>query len=402
MFSNRVPGDLTPNRLAAALATLRAAGRPIVDLTESNPTRAGFAYPRDLLAPLSDAGALAYEPCPFGLIDARRAIAADYARRGVDVPAERILLTASTSEAYSLLFKLLADPADEVLVPRPSYPLFDHLTRLDAVVTRPYDLEYHGAWSIDVASVDAALTPRTRALLVVNPNNPTGSFVTRDELDRLEPMCAARDVAIIADEVFADYELAPGAAAAGGRLLDCRDALVFALGGLSKSVGLPQVKLGWIAVAGPDALVDRALERLELICDTYLSVSTPVQRATAELLRRGAPVRAQIQARVAANYQQLAALADASPACRVLGAGGGWYGVVQAPSLDPEEDVVLSLLERDGVLIHPGFFFDFPRESYFVVSLLVPEPVFAGATQLMLRHFDCNPAAAERFSRTDR
>src|SRR5438445_943783 len=391
MFSNRVPGDLTSNRLTAAVARLRAAGRPIVDLTESNPTRAGFEYPRDLLSPLADARALSYEPQPFGLIDARRAIAADYARRGIDVDAERIVLTASTSEAYSLLFKLLCDPADEVLVPRPSYPLFDHLTRLDAVVTRPYALEYHGAWSVDVASVEHAITPRTRALLIVNPNNPTGSFVTRDELERLASLCADRGIAMIADEVFADYELTPGAAAAGGRVLDRRDVLTFGLGGLSKSVGLPQVTLGWMAVAGPPAAVDRALDRLELLCDTYLSVSTPVQVATAELLRRGGDVRSQIQARIAANYRQLATLAAATPSCRLLRADGGGYGVLPVPSLGPEEDLVLQMLETDGVLTHPGYFFDFPRESYLIVSLLVQEPALAAATRLMLRHFDCTP-----------
>ena len=390
MFSNRVPGDLTPNRLAAAAARLRAAGRPVVDLTESNPTRAGFAYPPDLLGPLSDARALAYAPRPFGLPDAQRAISADYARRGVDVPADRLVLTASTSEAYSLLFKLLADPADEVIVPRPSYPLFDHLARLDAVVARPYDLEYQGTWSIDLASVEAARTPRARALLVVNPNNPTGSFVTRDELDWLAPLCAEHGIAIIADEVFADYELTPGAAAAAARVLDRRDVLVFGLGGLSKSVGLPQVKLGWIAVAGPAPLVERALERLELICDTYLSVSTPAQLALADLLRRGAPVRSQIQARVAANYRQLRSRAAGSPSCRALRSDGGWYAVLQVPSLRPEEDLVLDLLEHDGVLAHPGYFFDFPRESYLIVSLLVPEDAFAGATDRMLRHFDCS------------
>jgi hypothetical protein len=389
MFSNRVPGDLTPNRLAAAVARLRASGRPIMDLIESNPTRAGFEYPPDLLSPLADARALAYEPRPFGLADARRAIAADYARRGVDVDAARLVLTASTSEAYSLLFKLLCDPGDDVLVPRPSYPLFDHLTRLDAVATRPYGLEYHGAWSVDVASVEHAFTPRTRALLVVNPNNPTGSFITRAELDQLARMCADRGVALIADEVFADYELTPGVAAASGRVLDRRDVLAFGLGGLSKSVGLPQVKLGWIAVAGPPPMVDRALERLELLCDTYLSVSTPVQVATAELLRRGAGVRSQIQARVAANYRQLTTLTEAAPSCRALRADGGWYAVLQVPSLGSEEDLVLDVLESDGVLTHPGYFFDFPRESYLIVSLLVPERAFAGAIERMLRHFDC-------------
>ena len=345
----------------------------------------------DLLRGMSDPRALSYEPQPFGLIDARRAIAADYARRGIDVDEERIVLTASTSEAYSLLFKLLCDPADEVLVPRPSYPLFDHLTRLDAVVTRPYDLEYHGAWSVNVASVEHALTSRTRALLIVNPNNPTGSFVTGDELERLAALCVDRGVALIADEVFADYELMPGAAAAGGRALDRRDVLTFGLGGLSKSVGLPQVKLGWMAVAGPPAAVDRALERLELLCDTYLSVSTPVQVAAAELLRRGTAVRSQIQTRVAANYRQLTTLAAATPSCRVLRADGGWYAVLQVPSLGSEEDLVLRLLETDGVLAHPGYFFDFPRESHLIVSLLVPEPALAAATRLMLRHFDCTP-----------
>jgi len=389
MFSNRVPGDLEPNRLAAAVARVRASGRPIVDLIESNPTRAGFEYPDDLLSPLADRRALAYAPRPFGLTGARRAVAADYARRGVEVDAERIVLTASTSEAYSLLFKLLCDPGDDVLVPRPGYPLFDHLTRLDAVATRPYSLEYHGAWSVDLASVERAFTPRTRALLVVNPNNPTGSFITRDELDRLAPMCADRGVAIIADEVFADYELTPGVAAASARVLDRRDVLAFGLGGLSKSVGLPQVKLGWMAVSGPPAMVDRALERLEWLCDTYLSVSTPVQAATAELLRRGAPVRSQIQARVAANYRQLTALAAATPSCRALRADGGWYGVLQVPSLGTEEDLVLDLLEKDGILTHPGYFFDFPRESYLIVSLLVPEAAFGRAVECMLRHFDC-------------
>jgi len=389
VFSNRVPGELTPNRLTAALARVRASGRPIVDLIESNPTRAGFEYPDDLLSPLADRRALAYEPCPFGLTEARRAVAADYARRGVEVDAERIVLTASTSEAYSLLFKLLCDPGDDVLVPRPSYPLFDHLTRLDAVATRPYGLEYHGAWSVDLASVECAFTPRTRALLIVNPNNPTGSFITCSELDRLAPMCADRGVAIVADEVFADYELTPGAAAASARVLDRRDVLAFGLGGLSKSVGLPQVKLGWMAVSGPPAMVDRALERLEWLCDAYLSVSTPVQAATAELLRRGAPVRSQIQARVAANYRQLTALAAATPSCRALRADGGWYGVLQVPSLGTEEDLVLDLLEKDGILTHPGYFFDFPRESYLIVSLLVPEAAFGRAVECMLRHFDC-------------
>lgn len=389
MFSTRIPAQLAPNRLTQALQAHRAAGLPFIDLTDSNPTHAGFNYPVDLLAQLADARALRYDPWPTGALAAREAVAADYARQGVMVAPERIVLTSSTSEAYSLLFKLLADAGDEVLVPRPSYPLFDHLTRLDLVVTRPYDLDVHGAWSIDFASVERALTPRTRAVLVVNPNNPTGSFVTRDELDRLAAVCAPRDIAIIADEVFADYELQAGAAVGAGRAATRRDVLCFALGGLSKSVGLPQVKLGWMVVGGPNRLVDEARERLELICDTYLSVSTPVQVAAAGLLARGAAIRTQIAARIVANYQRLTSATATVPSCRVVPGDGGWSAVLQVPSLESEEDLVMRLLTVGGVLAHPGYFFDFPRESFLVFSLLAPEAVFADGVARVLRHFDC-------------
>ena len=384
MFSSRLPPNLTPNLLAKTLARLRAEGRTIVDLTESNLTRAGLDYPPDLLAPLAHPRGLAYQPSPFGLIEARRAVAAEYARRGTLVPAERIVLTVSTSDAYSLLFKLLADPGDEVLVPRPSYPLFEHLTRLDGLAARPYDLEYHGSWSIDVASVEQALTPRTRALVIVSPNNPTGSFVKHDELARLAHICAERRVALVADEVFADYELEPGAASNSGRVLDRDEALVFSLGGLSKSVGLPQAKLGWIAVGGPASLVGGALERLEFVCDTYLPVSTPVQAAVAELVERGGSVREQIRARITANYRHLVEKSSAAPASRALRSEGGWYGVLQVPTLRREEELVLDLLVNDGVLTHPGYFFDFPRESYLVISLLPAEAEFAAGIERLL------------------
>ena len=391
-FSARVPADLGSNRLAQAVQRARAAG-PLVDLTESNPTRAGFDYPPDLLTPLAHPRGLLYEPSPFGLPGARHAVARDYERRGMAVDPGRIVLAASTSDAYSLLFKLLAGAGDEILVPRPSYPLFDHLTRLDEVAAVPYDLEYHDRWTIDMASVERALTPRTRALLIVSPNNPTGSFVKRDELRRLAALCAPAGVAIIADEVFGDYELDQGAAAAAGRVLDepggpgsNHGALAVSLGGLSKSVGLPQVKLGWMAFAGPDALVREALERLELVCDTYLTVSTPVQAAAAELLERAAPVRAQIQARTAANYRSLVEQTASVPACRVLHAEGGWYGVIQVPTLEPEEDLAVALVERAGVLAHPGYFFDFPRESFLILSLLPGEQAFAEGVGRVLRY----------------
>jgi alanine-synthesizing transaminase len=385
-FSARLPAERSSNRLTRAVQQARADARPIIDLTESNPTRAGFEYPSDLLAPLAGEQSLVYEPCPFGRLDARQAISRDYARRGLAVAAERIVLTASTSEAYSVLFKLLADAGDEVIVPRPSYPLFDHLTRLDLVAARPYDLEYHGSWSVDIGSVERALTPRTRALLIVSPNNPTGSFVTARELDRLAGLCAARRIAIIADEVFGDYELHAGADAGAGRALDRRDVLTFSLGGLSKSAGLPQVKLAWIAASGPDTAVSEALERLEIICDTYLSVSTPIQLAAPHLLERAPAVRSQIQARITANHRQLVERVAMMPACDVLQADGGWYSVLQVPSFTSEEELVVALVTKAGVLAHPGFFFDFPRESYLVVSLLPPCDLFAEGLDRVLRH----------------
>ncbi len=393
MFSERTPPDLVPNRLSQAVAETRRAGRSIIDLTESNPTRAGFEYPRKLLAAMSAEASLVYAPAPFGAIEARRAVARDYARQGLAVPPQRIVLTASTSEAYSLLFKLLADAGDEVLVPRPSYPLFEHLTRLDLVAARPYTLEYHGRWSIDFDSVERALAPRTRAVLIVSPNNPTGSFITPDDLARLAALCAARGVAIIADEVFSDYELVPGALSRAGRAAGQHAALAFALGGLSKSAGLPQVKLGWIAAGGPPALVDEALARLEVVCDAYLSVSTPVQVAAPELIDRAAAVRSQIAARVRSNFDGLRRAVASVPSCRVLEAEGGWYGVLQVPSLESEDDLVVRLLEEFDVLVHPGYFFDFLRESYLIVSLLPPPGVFGDGIARILRHFACSSAA---------
>jgi aspartate/methionine/tyrosine aminotransferase len=287
-----------------------------------------------------------------------------------------------------LLFKLLTDAGDEVLVPRPSYPLFDHLTHLDLVTPRPYALEYQGRWAIDLDSVERAVTSRTRAILVVSPNNPTGSFIGREELGHLEAICARREIAIIADEVFADYELEPGAAAEAGRPAMLRDVLSFSLGGLSKSVGLPQVKLGWIAVAGPQPLVEGALDRLELICDTYLSVSTPAQIAAPGLLERGGAVQKAIAARVRANYRQLRQAVASTPSCSVLCAAGGWYGVMQVPTFESEEGLVVRLLTRQAVLAHPGYFFDFPRESFLIVSLLTPENMFHDGISRILREID--------------
>lgn len=376
MFSSRLRQGAGRNRLALALSHRRAAGLPIIDLTESNPTRAGFTYPAGLLRALSQERALCYHPQPFGLPEARQAVSDDFTRRGVPVPANRIVLTASTSEAYSLLFKLLCDPGDAVLAPRPSYPLIEHLTELDGVSVEHYSLEYHRRWSVETDDVRGKLrTPpegrRIRAIIAINPNNPTGSTLSAGEMEALSALAREHRVALIVDEVFADYPLSEESVTS---MLTQNDALTFGLGGLSKSAGLPQVKLGWIGVAGPNTLVADAMERLETICDAYLSVSTPVQVAAAELLRRGSAVRAQIHERIRANDRVLRDAAAAHPACSVLASEAGWYAVVQVPALESEETLVLDLLERTGILVHPGYFFDFEREAFLVISLL-PDPL---------------------------
>jgi aspartate/methionine/tyrosine aminotransferase len=382
MISSRLPPSLETNALARLMQTRRRAGAPIVDLTESNPTRAGFSYPADLLAPLADARALDYDPQPFGLWAGRAAVAAEFRRRGIVVSADRVALTASTSEAYALLFKLLCDAGDEVLTPHPSYPLFEHLTRLESITTIPYALEYHGSWRIDVDSVRRGISNRSRAILVVSPNNPTGSFLHKDDLAQLVEIAAPRNLPLIGDEVFADYHLDPAPEAAN--ILAGADVLACSLGGLSKSAGLPQVKLGWIGFGGPSDRVDEVLAAYEIVADAYLSVSTPVQAAAAELIERGAAIRAQISARVKRNLEALRAAAAAFPAVTVPPVEGGWSAVIQVPSVMSEEALVLALLEHDGLLVHPGYFFDFPREAFVVVSLLVEPGVFDRAMPRVL------------------
>ncbi len=398
MFSSRVPHHLEQNRIARAVRRARAEGRALIDLTVTNPTSVGIAYPQGLLDALASPDALRYEPAAFGLEPARAAVCADYARRGVAVDPANVVLTASTSEAYSLLFKLLCAPdGDAVLVPTPSYPLFDHLTALDGVRALPYRLEFHGRWTIALDDLDRAWTKAVRAVLAVSPNNPTGSILGAEELGALAARCAERRAALIVDEVFADY-LLPATAGPRSRRSAATastvqatvptSCLTFRLGGLSKSVGLPQVKLGWMAASGPDGLIRDALARLEVICDAYLSVSTPVQVAAPSLIAAGADVRVSILERIRANYDALVRQASGHPAMHALPVDGGWSAVLRVPSTRSEEDLVLELLERDAVLIYPGFFFDFPHEAFLVCSLL-PEPgLFADGLRRLMERVD--------------
>jgi aspartate/methionine/tyrosine aminotransferase len=376
--------DLSINTTTRTLDALRRRGIDVLDLTVSNPTKVGLDYPVDLLAPLASPEALSYDPQPMGLWSAREAVAADFARRGLKVPAAHVALTASTSEAYAWLFKLLCDPGDAVLVPQPSYPLFEHLTMLESIAARPYRLDYHADWRIDVEGLVAAIDDRTRAVLVVSPNNPTGSFLHVEDLHRLDAICAARQLMLIGDEVFADFPLI--AAPHARSVMHAREAVVCSLGGLSKTVGLPQIKLGWIGFAGPSSKLEELMPAYELVADTFLSVSTPAQVALPHLLARGADVRAQIQTRIARNLRHLRAAVAATPAISVLPVEGGWSATLQVPSYRSEEALVIELLTADHVLVHPGYFFDFERESFVVVSLLVePEQFDCGITRLLTR-----------------
>lgn len=385
LFSSRVPDPLSRNKLAHVHERLVSGGASVVDLTASNPTLAGFQYPKAILDALGSDHGLSYRPDPLGLRSARDGVAAYLRGLGLDVDGRDVVLTASTSDAYSLLFKLLCDPGHEVAVPRPSYPLLEHLTRLDSVAAVPYTLEYHGRWEIDLGGLERLISTATRAVVMVNPNNPTGSFVSSREIDGVVSLCRDRDVALIVDEVFGVYPMA--SSNRGPSVLDrAPDVLTFVLGGLSKAIGLPGVKLGWMVVAGPRQPVARALDRLELLCDTYLSVATPVQLAVEDLLSKGAGVTTQIAERVRRNYQHLERLVATYPAAGLLPVEGGWYAVVQVPATASEEMLVLDLLNREHILVHPGYFFDFPREAFLVMSLLPETVTFESATERVLSH----------------
>ena len=360
MFSHRLDWKQARNRIADRLTVHSRVGRPLLDLTGSNPTRAGFIWPAGLLEILADPRGLTYDPDPRGLLSARQAIA-EYQ----GVRADQILVTASTSEAYAYLFKLLADPGDEILAPRPSYPLFDFLGHLESVRIVQYPLFYDHGWSIDLAALESLITPRSRAIVVVNPNNPTGSFLRANELAALEAMCAKHDLAVISDEVFADFALVesdPEWATCAAR--SAKSIPTFSLGGLSKACGLPQLKLGWI-VSNSAA----ALERLELIADTFLSVSTPVQVALPELLDSRHAIQEQILGRMRVNLSKLDS--------RALVLEGGWTASLRVPNIKTDEEWVLDLLSEYDVLVQPGFFYDFPSGAHLIVSLITPEAEFA-------------------------
>lgn len=354
--------------MARAVAAATGAGEKLVDLTLSNPTVAGLPYETERIArALGDARSLVYEPLPFGLSAAREAVRDELRLDGIELPSERVVLTASTSEAYGFAFQLLCDPGESVLVPAPSYPLLEHLAALSGVRLLPYPLAYDGAWHVDRSALHRARASDTRAVFVVSPNNPTGSYLKRDELDAM----AELGLPIVSDEVFARYPLCEDPRRVRSAL-EHPEALTLVLGGLSKLAALPQVKLGWLLVGGPARLADEALARLELITDAYLSVATPVQHALPELLAATRSTVRAIGARARRNLQRARALLDSTGAS-VLHVEGGWYAVLRLPRTKSEESWATALVEECGVVTQPGFFFDFPDEPYLVVSLLTPE-----------------------------
>src|SRR6202158_1007133 len=382
MFAERTNWNLAGNRLSEALARHRASGKRLYDLTASNPTECGFEYGSEvILAALQNPAALRYEPNPKGLESARLAITEYYSTRGAVISVEDIVLTTSTSEAYSFVFRLLCNPGDELLIPAPSYPLFGFLSDIQAVKLVRYPLVYDHGWQIDFHSLQQAITPRTRGVIAVNPNNPTGHFVKEKELAKLNELSAARGMALIADEVFLDFALSD---ARRVTFAGNTGALTFAMSGLSKIAGLPQMKMAWVVASGPSELKRQAMERLEVIADTYLSPNAPVQLATPVFLAQRHGLQKQLLARVRRNLAELDRQLAVQEACSRLEVEGGWYAVVRVPATRSDEELAVDLLTRENVYVHPGHFFDFATEGHLVLSLIAREEEFAEGIRRVL------------------
>jgi aspartate/methionine/tyrosine aminotransferase len=386
MFSHRTAWNLESNPLSKALADRLASSKPVIDLTESNPTKCGFRFETEqILGALSHPASLNYDPVAHGLLPARNAVVDYYRSRNCSVNSDDVFLTTSTSEAYSFLFRTLCNPGDEVLIPEPGYPLFNLLADIQDVATVPYPLIYDYGWQIDFHALQRAITPRTRAVIVVNPNNPTGHFCKADDINRLNQICREGDLAIIADEVFLDFSLDKGLRPT---FASNNQALTFTMSGLSKISGLPQMKVAWLIATGREELKQQAVARLEMIADTYLSMNTPMQLALPALLNLRHDFQQQCTERTRNNLAQLDKLLATQKLCTRLNLEGGWYAVVKVPTTGGSDDVALELLNTHGVYVHPGHFYDFPAEGYLVVSLITPEQPFATGTQASVALID--------------
>ncbi|MGA3287172.1 MAG: pyridoxal phosphate-dependent aminotransferase [Bacteroidota bacterium] len=385
MFSSRTDWNTTPNRLSGLAAEKHLRGESIIDLTESNPTKCEFSYPsEEIRSALTEPSIVSYRPEPRGLLSARKAIAEYYAVHGIAITPEQIILTSSTSEAYSFLFKLLCNVGDEVVVPQPSYPLFEYLCQLNDITLRYYRLAYDGEWHIDFASLRAQFSDRTRAIVLVHPNNPTGSYLKQNEFDQICSLASEHHFSLIADEVFGSYDISSDVHCAN--ILTSQSFVpLFSLNGISKLLGLPQLKLSWIVVDGNLQQRDEALNRLDIIADTFLSVNTPVQVALPKLLRSSSDIRNQIRLRIQTNYRLLQKVfADSSTS--VLRVEGGWYAVLQLPQKYSDDNWAEEILTHQNILVQPGHFFDMEQKSCIVISLLSVSDLFDDAI-LRLQRF---------------
>jgi len=382
MFSKRTNWDLEENAYTRALRRHREAGKRILDLTASNPTTCGFQYDEAaILDALRDPASLRYEPEPKGMPTARAAVASYYADKGADVDPEQLILTTSTSEGYSFVFRLLCNVGDELLVPKPSYPLFEFLADLQDVKLVPYPLIYDHGWQMDFPSMQKVVTKRTRGVVVVHPNNPTGSYVHAQEQEALNRFCLEHRLALIADEVFLDYA---HDRASNRSFAANREVLTFTLSGVSKISALPQMKVAWIAASGPGAEVKAAQARLEVIADTYLSMNAPIQWATPALLEQRHTIQQQLLDRVLANLAEFDRQLAEQKVCERLSVEGGWYAVLRVPVTQTDEELAVDLLRRMSVLVHPGHFYDFPSDGYLVLSLIGPQTEFGEAVRRVL------------------
>ena len=376
MFSNRTSWKLTPNRFTQAQASLREAGAEILDLSVSNPTRADLHYDADaIIGSLGQPEVLDYDPHPRGLLSARKAVANYYRtnHEGYELDPESIILTTSTSEGYSYVFRLLCNPGDEIVVPKPSYPLFEFLADLQDVRLVPYPLLYDHGWQIDFPSLYQAVTQRTRGVVLVHPNNPTGSYTKPSERNDLSHFCEGNGLALIVDEVFLDYA---HDGVARQSFAENKDALTFTLSGLSKISALPQMKVAWVVTSGPEERKNVALSRLEVIADTYLSMNAPLQLATPALLDQRKSLQPLLLDRVRENVRELDRQLARQKTCSRLDVEGGWYAVLRVPATQSDEDLAIDLLRKVGVLVHPGHFYDFSSDGYLVLSLITPTAAF--------------------------
>ncbi|HEY3617973.1 MAG TPA: pyridoxal phosphate-dependent aminotransferase [Candidatus Sulfotelmatobacter sp.] len=384
MFSERTNWRLAQNRFTQALEQVRSGGTKVVDLTVSNPTRAGLHYDAQaILGALASPGSLDYDPQPKGLREARDAVAEYYhEEHGIrDLDADQIVLTTSTSEGYTFVFRLLCDAGDELLVPKPSYPLFQFLADLQDVRLVPYELIYDHGWQMDFPSLEKVVTGRTRGVVVVHPNNPTGSYVQAAEVEMLNSFCREHRLAVIADEVFLDYRLDNEAHRSFSQN---REVLTFTLSGLSKIAALPQMKVAWVVTSGPKEEAAEALGRLEVIADTYLSMNAPMQWATPVLLDQRRNIQGQLRQRIQNNRAELDRQLAAQKACQRLKVEGGWYAVLRVPVTRSDEELAIELMREKLVLVHPGHFYDFPNDGYLVLSLITPEQEFAAGMRAVL------------------